>query len=289
MIIMEEQNNRFNIKDSGNFFFNESPTDNTDNKVKENGDELKKEKYPSSYDDIAEVKHNDGVKKKPKKSAYKSQPDDAVGIASAVIIGLIYIAAAVTAVLCLTTDIISGLFGGIDAFEGEKAVAITQLYGYMIIALLPSALIFVANKAPIGMTTAIRVWLWIIGVLGMVGLTVLFFFISAKPEYKILGETAKDLFGISWQRAAAVIAAAGIIAVHLLGNLDPFFNSEDNKFIDFLEIVCDLIQGQVMFIIYTVLTFGLLIVPFIIIPIAGIVTFVLIVTLFLWLFSLSPN
>ena len=292
---MEENKfNSFKNKDKESFYFN--APENSTQQIKDIKESPSDDKFTSASVEKYTVKETDSLintqrekAKTPKKSRPKSEPLEPLSIVPAILVGIIYVAAAVLCYLCLKTDIISGFFAGFDSFDEISARALAELYGYMIIVLLPSILLVVANKLPISMTTGTRVLLWFGGVLGMAGLTVLFFFISARPEYKdVLGETVKDIYGISWQRGSTIVAVLGVISVHILGNIDPIFNT-DNKFLDFVEIVCDFIQGQIMFIIYMILVFGSLGFPYLIMPIAGIVALAFIILLFVYLFNLSSD
>ena len=217
--------------------------------------------------------------KKRKKQRDTDEPKEAVSIPVAVIVAIIYVAAAVFCVLCLTSDVIAGLFCKMKAFDEISSRAIAQLYGYMILALLPSGIIFAANKAPFELTKLVRVLLWIAGVAGMVGLIILFFKVSGKPEYaQLLGETAKDLYGIIWLRVSIIVSASGVIAMHVISNFSPNFNLS-NGFASFLDMVWDFAQGQIGCLIFIILNFATLPWVFLTLPIAGIVAFVLITTL----------
>ena len=86
-------------------------------------------------------------------STYKDEPENPVFKFVAVIIGLIYVAAIAMCVLCLVTNIGAELLGKIITSLNETQLqALAKLYGYMILALLPSAIIFLASRAPIEMS-----------------------------------------------------------------------------------------------------------------------------------------
>ena len=290
---MENNNSGFNLKDDNGFLFKEATT-KTD--IKDGGGGF--EDFTSAFGGVKSDAAIDAVTAKPqtpektgkrKKSAAKNEPNDPVAIPVAIIIAIIYAAAAVICVLSLTTDIISGLFSQSDSFTEESAQAFSRLHGYMILVLIPSIFILIANKAPINMTTGLRVLFWIIGVAGMAGLVVLFFYISAAPEYKaLLGDTNKDLYGILWLRVSTVVAAVGALSINILANLEPNFNL-DNAFASFLDGVWMFAQGQVSLIIFTILSFSVLPWAFLIIPVAGIMTFVLVTTLVLYLMYLTND
>ena len=210
-----------------------------------------------------------------------SEPIEPVSVVIAIIIAIIYVAAAVLCVLCLTTNIITELLGKIITSLNEDSLqALVRLYGYMIIALMPSAIIFVANKAPFEMTTFTRVILWIVGVLGMAGLIYLFFNISARPEYaELLGDTARNLYGILWLRVSTIVAAVGVISINVMSNFTPNFNPS-HWLGNFCDVVWEFAQGQISYILFTLLTFATLPWAFLILPIAGIYIFVLLTTLY---------
>ncbi|MCH5350682.1 MAG: hypothetical protein J1F39_01760 [Clostridiales bacterium] len=281
-----EENNSFNYKDNKFNFGKNAET--IDSPLKDDSNNLTKAFSPSAEKKDAKPENTE----KPKSSkarAVRGEPNDPVSIPVAVIIALLYAAAAVICVLSLTTDIISGLFSQSDSFTEESAQAFSRLYGYMILVLIPSIFILVANKAPINMTTGLRVLFWIIGVLGMAGLIVLFFYISGQPEYKaLLGDTNKDLYGILWLRVSTIVAAVGALSINILANLEPNFNL-DNAFASFLDGVWMFAQGQISLIIFTVLSFSVLPWAFLIIPVAGIMTFVLVTTLVLYLMYLTND
>lgn len=214
-------------------------------------------------------------------SMYKDEPENSLHIVVAVIVGILYVAAAVLCALCLTTNIISELLGKIiTSLPSDSVQALTRLYGYMLIVLMPSAIIFIANKAPIEMPLFVRVLLWIVGALGMAGLIWLFFSISARPEYtELLGNTGKDLYGITWLRVSAIVSAVGVISINVMSNFTPNFNTAH-----WLGNICDVVwefaQGQISFVIFTLLTFVTLPWAFLILPITGIYIFVLLTTLY---------
>ena len=212
--------------------------------------------------------------------SYRDEPENSLNIVSTVIVGILYVAAAVLIVLCLKTHLITDLLGKIiTSLSQESLQALVQLYGYMLIALMPSAIIFIANKAPIEMSMFLRVVLWIVGALGMAGLIWLFFSISAKPEYaELLGNTGKDLFGIVWLRVSTIVSALGIIAINVMANFTPNFNPA-HWLGGFFEVVWEFAQGQISYILFTLLVFVTLPWAYLILPLSGIYLFVLLTTL----------
>lgn len=211
--------------------------------------------------------------------AYTSEPEEPVSIPIAVIITLIYVAAAVACFLCIKTNKIAALFCKMKSFDEVSSKAIAQLYGYMILVLMPSFLIFIANKVPFEMPTLLRVLLWILGAAGMAALVFLFFRISAKPEYAaLLGKTHKNLYGILWLRISAIGSAVGVLAAHVIATFSPNFNLS-NGMGAFLDTIWDFAQGQIGFTLYTILTFTVLPWAFLILPLVGLVIFALIFTL----------
>lgn len=211
----------------------------------------------------------------------RPEPKEPLSVVAAIIVAIVYVAGAVLCVLCITTDIITELLGKIITSLNETSLqALSRLYGYMLLALMPSAIIFVANKVPFHMTTFTRVLLWIVGAFGMAGLIWLFFHISAKPEYaELLGDSGKDLYGIVWLRISSIVSAVGIIAINVMCNFSPNFNPK-HWLGGFFEIVWEFAQGQISYILFTLLTFVTLPWVFLILPIAGIYIFVLFTTLF---------
>ena len=208
------------------------------------------------------------------------EPEEPLSVVAAVIVTVVYVAAAVLCVLCLTTNVITELLSEVITSLNEASLqALVRLYGYMLLALMPSAVIFVANKVPFEMTTFTRVLLWIVGVLGMAGLIWLFFNISAQPEYaELLGDTAQDLYGIVWLRVSAIASALGIISINIMCNFTPDFNPS-HWLGGFFEVVWEFAQGQISFILFTLLTFVTLPWAFLILPLAGIYIIVLFGTL----------
>ena len=213
--------------------------------------------------------------------AYRNEPEEPLSVVAAIIVTVVYVAAAVLCALCLTTNIVTELLGKVITSLDEASLqALVRLYGYMILALMPSAIIFVANKVPFEMSTFIRVLLWIVGVLGMAGLIWLFFNISAQPEYaELLGDTGKDLYGITWLRVSAIVSAVGVISINVMSNFTPSFNPS-HWLGGFCDVVWEFAQGQISFILFTLLTFVTLPWAFLILPLAGIYIFVLLTTLY---------
>ncbi|MCH5159367.1 MAG: hypothetical protein J1F66_00770 [Clostridiales bacterium] len=211
----------------------------------------------------------------------KDEPREPLSVVAAIIVTIVYVAAAALCVLCLTTNIIAEQLGNlITSLDEASLQALVRLYGYMLLALMPSAIIFVANKVPFEMTTFTRVLLWIVGVLGMAGLIWLFFNISAQPEYaELLGDTSHDLYGILWLRVSAIGAALGVISINVMSNFTPNFNPS-HWLGNFCDVVWEFAQGQISFILFTLLIFVTLPWAFLILPIAGIYIFVLLTTLY---------
>lgn len=211
---------------------------------------------------------------------YTSEPEESVSVVVAVIIAILYVVAAVICVLSLTTNLIAGLLGNIITSLNEASLqALAKLYGYMLLALMPSAFIFIANKAPIEMATFIRVLLWIVGVLGMAGLVCLFFTVSAQPEYaELLGNTSRDLYGIVWLRISSIVSCLGIIVFNVMSNFWPNFNLS-NSLASFCDFVWEFALGQVCYVLFMFFIFATLPWAFLILPIAGIYILVLIITL----------
>ncbi|MCH5157193.1 MAG: hypothetical protein J1G02_04890 [Clostridiales bacterium] len=214
--------------------------------------------------------------------AYRDEPKEPVSVAVAIIVAIVYVVAAVLCALCfLTTDIVAGLLGKIISSLNEASLqALVQLYGYMLLALMPSAIIFLANKAPFEMTTFTRVLLWIVGVLGMAGLIWLFFHISAQPEYaETLGKTGRDLYGITWLRVSSIVSAVGVISINVMSNFRPNFNP--NHWLGgFCDVIWEFAQGQISYVLFTLLCFATLPWAFLILPISGVYIFVLLTTLY---------
>lgn len=212
--------------------------------------------------------------------AYRDEPENPVHIAVVVIVGILYVAAAVLCVLCLKTDLIAALLGKIiTSMDTASLQALATLYGYMLLVLMPSAIIFVANKAPFEMTLFTRVLLWIVGALGMAGLIWLFFNISAQPEYaELLGNTGKDLYGIVWLRVSTIVSALGVISINVMSNFTPNFNPE-HWLGGFFDTVWMFAQGQISYILFTLFAFATLPWAFLILPISGVYLFVLLTTL----------
>ena len=213
-------------------------------------------------------------------SSDTSEPEEPLCAVAAIIVTILYVAAAVLCILCLTTDIVAGLLGKIITSLNEDALkALSKLYGFMLLALMPSVIIFVANKVSFEMSLFVRILLWIVGVLGMAGLIWLFFNISARPEYaELLGSSAKDLYGIFWLRVSAIGSALGIISINVMCNFSPDFNP-DHWLGGIFEVVWEFAQGQISFILFTILTFITLPWAFLILPLAGMYFIVLIGTL----------
>ena len=210
-----------------------------------------------------------------------SEPNEPLSIVAAILVTIVYVAAAVLCALCLTTNIVTDLLGKIKKSLNEESLqALVRLYGYMLLALMPSAIIFVANKAPFEITLFTRVLLWIVGALGMAGLIWLFFHISAKPEYaELLGKTGRDLYGITWLRVSTIVSAVGIISINVMSNFTPSFNPS-HWLGNFCDIVWEFAQGQISYILFTLLCFATLPWAFLILPIDGIYIFVLLTTLY---------
>lgn len=213
--------------------------------------------------------------------AYRKEPEEPVSVVVAIIVAIVYVAAAVLCALCLTTDLVRALLGKIiTSLNGASLQALTRLYGYMILALMPSAIIFVANKVSFQMTTFVRVLLWIVGVLGMAGLIYLFFHISAQPEYaELLGKTGRDLYGITWLRVSTIVSAVGVISINVMANFTPNFNPK-HWLGSFCDVVWEFAQGQISYVLFTILCFVTLPWAFLILPISGIYIFVLLTTLY---------
>ena len=214
-------------------------------------------------------------------STYKDEPENPVFKFVAVIIGLIYVAAIAMCVLCLVTNLGAELLGKIITSLNETQLqALAKLYGYMLLALLPSAIIFLASRAPIEMSLFVRIVLWIVGTLGMAGLIWLFFIVSGQSEYaELLGNTAKDLYGIWWLRASTIVAAVGLFTVNVMSNFMPNFNSA-NALASFMELVWGFFaELNTGYIIYILLSFVTLPWAFLILPVAGVIIFTGIVTL----------
>ena len=211
----------------------------------------------------------------------RNEPEEPLSVVAAIIVTILYVAAAVLCALCIKTNLITELLGKIITSLNEASLqALTRLYGYMILALMPSIIIFVANKVPFEMSLFVRILLWIVGVLGMAGLIWLFFNISAQPEYaELLGDTGKDLFGITWLRVSAIVSAVGVISINVMSNFTPSFNSS-HWLGGFFEIVWEFAQGQISYILFTILIFVTLPWAYLILPIAGIYIFVLLTTLY---------
>ena len=210
-----------------------------------------------------------------------SEPIEPLGVVTSIIVAIVYVAAGVLCAMCFFfPDVPCGLLGKIISHLDESSLqALTRLYGYMILALLPSAFIFIANRAPIEMTTFLRVLLWIVGVLGMAGLIWLFFHITSNPEYgNLLGYTAKDLYGTTWLRCSTIVAAAGFIAVNVMANFTPNFNL-DHWLGGFFDIVWAFAQGSISYILFSLLCFATLPWAFLILPVSGIYLFTLLTTL----------
>ena len=212
--------------------------------------------------------------------SYRDEPENSLNIVALIIVGILYVAAAVLIVLCLKTNLIVELFGKlIKSLDAASLQALVHLYGYMLIALMPSAIIVIANKAPFEMSMFVRVLLWIVGALGMAGLIWLFFSISGKPEYaELLGNTGKDLFGIVWLRVSMIVSALGVIAINVMSNFTPNFNPA-HWLGGFFEVVWEFAQGQISYLLFTLLTFATLPWAYLILPLAGIYLFVLLTTL----------
>ena len=212
---------------------------------------------------------------------YKDEPENPVFNFVAIIIGIIYVAAAALCVLCLTTDIITEWAGKLITSLNEEALqALVKLYGYMILALMPSAILFLASRAPIEMSLFLRIVLWIVGALGMAGLIWLFFSISGQSQYaELLGNTTKDLYGILWLRVSTIVAAVGLFTVNVMSNFMPNFNSA-NALASFMEFVWGFFaELNTGYVIYILLSFVTLPWAFLILPVAGIIIFTGIVTL----------
>lgn len=213
----------------------------------------------------------------------RDEPENPVNIVIAILIGIIYVAAAVLCFLCIKTNIIAGVLGGLlksKQFDEATLQALSTLYGYMILALMPSVIIFIASRVPFEMTLFTRILLWIVGTLGMAGLIWLFFSISGQSEYaELLGNTTKDLYGIWWLRCSTIVAAVGIFSVNLMTNFSPNFNL-DNGLASFMDGVWTFVaELNIGYIIYIILSFVALPFAFLILPIAGIIIIVLIITL----------
>ena len=214
--------------------------------------------------------------------AYRNEPEEPVSVVVAIIVAIVYVAAAVLCALCfLTTDLVAGLLGKIISSLNEASLqALVRLYGYMLLVLMPSAIIFVANKVPFEMTMFTRVLLWIVGVLGMAGLIWLFFHVSAKPEYaQLLGKTGRDLFGITWLRVSSIVSAVGVISINVMSNFRPSFNPS-HWLGNFCDIVWEFAQGQISYLLFAILSFITLPWAFLILPLAGMYIFVLLTTLY---------
>ena len=212
---------------------------------------------------------------------YRDEPENPMGIVGSIIAGIIYVAAAAICALCLTTNIVADVLGNfIKSLDTTSLQALVRLYGYMILALLPSAILFVISKTPLEMTKLARILLWIVAVLGMAGLIWLFFIVSDKPEYtELLGNTGKDLYGILWLRCSLIVAAVGLVSVNLMSNFSPDFNTS-NPFASFLELVWTFSsEGRLGYILFILLNFVTLPWAFLILPIAGVVAFTGITTL----------
>lgn len=214
---------------------------------------------------------------------YRDEPENPVNIVIAIIIGIIYVAAAVLCVLCIKTDIIAGVLGGMlesKQFSDTALQALSTLFGYMILALIPSVLLFIASRLPVEMSLLTRILLWIVGTLGMAGLIWLFFYISGKGDYvELLGNTAKDLYGVSWLRCSTIVAAVGLFSVNLMTNFSPDFNL-NNALASFMDLVWAFVaELNIGYILYLLLSFVMLPFAFIILPIAGIIIIVLVITL----------
>lgn len=212
--------------------------------------------------------------------AYRDEPENPVHIAVTIIVGILYVAAAVLCVLCLKTDLIAALLGKIiTSMDTASLQALATLYGYMLLVLMPSAIIFVANKAPFEMTLFTRVLLWIVGALGMAGLIWLFFHVSAKPEYaELLGNTGRDLYGITWLRVSTIVSALGVISINVMSNFTPSFNPA-HWLGSFFDTVWEFAQGQISYTLFTLFAFVTLPWAFLILPLSGVYLFVLLTTL----------
>lgn len=220
------------------------------------------------------------VKTGEKDMGYRDEPEQPVYLVVAIIIGIIYVAAAVVCFLALTTNVVTEQLGKIiTSLDQASLQALTRLYGYMILALLPSAIIFIANKAPIEMSTFLRVVLWIVGVLGMVALIYLFFTVSAQAEYEqLLTHTYLNLYSISWLRTSLIVSALGVIAINVMANFYPNFNPS-SALGSFFDVVWEIAQGQISYILFTLLMFTTLPWAFLINPIAGVYVVTLLTTL----------
>lgn len=213
----------------------------------------------------------------------RNEPENPVNIVIAILIGIIYIAAAVLCFLCIKTDIIAKLLGELlkaKQFDEATLQALSTLYGYMILALMPSVILFVASRVPVEMTLFTRILLWIVGTLGMAGLIWLFFSISGQGEYaELLGSTAQDLYGISYLRCSTIVAAIGLFSVNFMTNFSPNFNL-DNALASFMDGVWAFVtELNIGYIAYIILSFVTLPFAFLILPIAGIIIIVLMITL----------
>lgn len=214
-------------------------------------------------------------------AGYRDEPENPVYKFVAVIIGIIYVAAIAMCILCLATNLGAKVLGKIITSLSESQLeSFAKLYGFMLLALLPSAIIFVANRAPIEMTKTTRILLWIAGSICMAGLIWLFFHVSGKEEYaQILGDTTKDLYGIWWLRCNTIVAAAGIFSLNIMCNFMPDFNSA-NALGDFMGLVWGFFaELNTGYVIYVILTFVTLPWAFLILPVAGVIVAVLLLTL----------
>ena len=212
---------------------------------------------------------------------YRDEPENPVFKFVAVIIGIVYVAAAALCVLCLTTNIVADLLGKIITSLNEASLqALAKLYGYMILALMPSAIIFLASRAPIEMTLFTRIALWIVGTLGMAGLIWLFFSVSGQSQYaELLGNTTKDLYGIWWLRCSTIVAAVGLFSLNIMANFSPDFNTS-NGLADFMDLVWGLFaELNTGYLVYIILSFVILPWAFLILPLAGIIIVVFVITL----------
>ena len=213
-------------------------------------------------------------------SANTFEPEEPFSTVKTVIMAIVYVIGAVICVLSLTTNLIAGVLGGIiKSLNEESLQALAKLYGYMLLALMPSAIIFIANRAPVAMTMFLRVLLWIIGVLGMGGLLYLFFRISARPEYaELLGNKARNLYGLVWLRTSAIVSVLGVIVINVMANFWPNFNIS-NGLGSFCDTVWAFTQGHITSILFMLLTFLVLPWTFLVLPLSGVYIFVLIITL----------
>lgn len=212
---------------------------------------------------------------------FKDEPNEPLSIVATVIVAIVYVAAAVLCALCIKTNLIADLLGKIITSLNEASLqALVRLYGYMILALMPSVIIFVANKVPFEMSMFVRILLWIVGALGMAALIWLFFSISGQSEYaELLGDTGHDLYGILWLRISVIVSAVGVISINVMANFTPDFNPS-HWFGGFCDVVWEFAQGQISFILFTLLTFVTLPWAFLILPLAGMYIIVLLTTLY---------